>query len=98
MAMRGAMHQRSENRATGTCSVVGVCVKRPMTLTENAAVVEIDALELRERLEAGQASAFFDVRTPYERELASIVGSRLLDEARVQEIEALDRKTPLYFH
>lgn len=69
-----------------------------MTLTKIAAVVEIDPIEMREHLEAGQASAFFDVRTPYERELASIVGARLLDEAAVQHIESLDRDTPLYFH
>ena len=69
-----------------------------MTLTEIAAVVEIDPIEMREHLEAGRASAFFDVRTPHERALASIVGSRLLDQAMVQSIDALDRDTPLYFH
>lgn len=69
-----------------------------MTLTDLAAVVEIDPTEMREHLEAGRASEFFDVRTPHERELASIVGSRLLDQAMVQAIDGLDRETPLYFH
>lgn len=69
-----------------------------MTLTETTAVVEIDARELREHLEAGRASHFFDVRTPYERELASIVGARLLDQVTSQYIDTLERDTPLYFH
>ena len=69
-----------------------------MTLTDNTAVVEIGPIEMREHLEDGRASEFFDVRTPQERALASIVGARFLDEAAVRHIESLDRDTPLYFH
>jgi rhodanese-related sulfurtransferase len=61
-------------------------------------VIELGAIELRDRLEAGEFPEFFDVRTPGERELASIVGARLLTAETAAHIESLDRSTPLVFH
>jgi rhodanese-related sulfurtransferase len=60
-------------------------------------VIELSATELRERLEAGEFPEFFDVRTPGERELASIEGARLLDAVTAAHIDSLDRSTPLVF-
>lgn len=61
-------------------------------------VVEIAAKELKARLDSSEFVEFFDVRTPAERELARISGSRILDDAAVSHIESLDRATPLVFH
>lgn len=66
------------------------------------AVREISATELARRLavarEANETLQLLDVRTLEEREQARIAGARLLDEAVADELEALDRSTPLYFH
>ncbi len=63
-----------------------------------AKVVEIDAKELKARLDSQEFVHFFDVRTIEERELALISGTRLLDDAAVSHIESLDRGTALVFH
>ncbi len=63
-----------------------------------AKVVEIDAKELKARLDSQEFVHFFDVRTLEERELALISGTRLLDDAAVTHIESLDRGTALVFH
>lgn len=63
-----------------------------------AKVVEIEAKELKARLDSCEFVQFFDVRTPEERELALISGTRILDDAAVSHIESLDRGTPLVFH
>ena len=61
-------------------------------------VHEISAVELKRRLDAGELSRFYDVRTPGEYAVASIEGAQLVDAALAQQIEALPRDTPLVFH
>jgi monothiol glutaredoxin len=48
-------------------------------------------------MEAGTVTHLYDVRTPAERERASLAGSTLFDEAAVAQIEALDKSTPIAF-
>jgi monothiol glutaredoxin len=63
-----------------------------------SAVGQLTAHELKQRLDAGEKLAFFDVRTPEERAQAHIEGARLVDAEVAREIEKLDRDTPLVFH
>ncbi len=60
-------------------------------------VRQISALELKAMLDAGAPFEFVDVRTPEEREMACIAGSRLLDKAYGDHLLGLDRDTPLVF-
>ncbi len=60
-------------------------------------VRQISATELKALLDAGQPFEFVDVRTPDERELAVIPGSRLLDKAYGDHVLSLARDTPLVF-
>ena len=60
-------------------------------------IQQIGAPELRAMLDAGTPFQFVDVRTPGEREVASIAGSRLLDQAYHDELLQLDRNTPMVF-
>lgn len=53
--------------------------------------------ELKARMDRGEAREIFDVRTPQEREIASIDGSRLLDRPAQDHILGLPKSTPLYF-
>lgn len=59
-------------------------------------VKQIGPRDLKERMAAG-AVHLFDVRSPQEREIASIAPSVLLDEAARAGILALGRDTPLVF-
>ena len=52
---------------------------------------------LKAMLDEKKSFQFFDVRTPAEQERATL-GARLLDESAVQDLDALDRDTPLVFH
>jgi monothiol glutaredoxin len=61
-------------------------------------VRQIDAQELKRRLDAGEATHLYDVRGPDERALAHIEGARPLDPDTAAEIERLPRETALYFH
>ena len=61
-------------------------------------VIQIDASELKTKLDAGEIKALIDVRTPEERKIAHIEGSRLLDDATMQHISQLDVNTPIAFH
>lgn len=54
--------------------------------------------ELRARMDEGADFHLIDVRTPEERERASIRGARLLDDALRTELESLHRETTLVFH
>ncbi len=63
-----------------------------------ATVTEISPDELKAKLDAGEIKEFFDVRTPEEREIASIEGARLLDDEAFAYIESLDKSTPIAFH
>jgi monothiol glutaredoxin len=60
-------------------------------------VQQIGPGELHSRLEAGPVH-LYDVRSPQEREIASIAGSTLLDAAVRDQILGLPRDTPLVFH
>src|SRR5690606_23231242 len=52
--------------------------------------------QLKTKLDAGPIE-LFDVRTPREREIAHIEGSRLLDKQAQDHIMSLPKDTPLYF-
>ena len=52
---------------------------------------------LKQKLDAGEALTLVDVRTPREREIATIAGSKLLDDSTQAELEALDYSHPLVF-
>jgi monothiol glutaredoxin len=61
-------------------------------------VRSLSAEELKAKLDAGEKLELIDVRTPEEREIASIAGARLLDDGLLQELAGLDRDTTLVFH
>jgi len=60
-------------------------------------VRQINAHELKVLMASGTPFLLIDVRTERERAIASIEGSRLLDESSYAELAALDRNTPLVF-
>ena len=64
---------------------------------EGPKVRQLTPADLKAMIDQKKPFQFFDVRTPVEQERASL-GARLLDEAAVQDIDALDRDTPLVFH
>ena len=59
---------------------------------------EIPATALKAMLDRGDTFELIDVRTPAERELASIPGSRLLDQQAYDALLELDPETPIVFH
>jgi monothiol glutaredoxin len=65
---------------------------------ESPKVRQLAPAALKSMLDAGGPLEFFDVRTPSERELASIPGTRLLDDDALKHIDGLDKDTPLVFH
>jgi monothiol glutaredoxin len=65
---------------------------------ESPKVRQLSPGALKAMIDAGETFEFFDVRTPTERELASIPGTRLLDDDAVKHIEGLDKDVPLVFH
>lgn len=60
-------------------------------------VLPISATELKALADSGRYFVLVDVRTPQERVVARIEGSRLLDEASYPELMTLDRDAPLVF-
>ena len=64
---------------------------------EGPKVRQLTPAGLKAMIDEKKQFQFFDVRTPAEQERASL-GARLLDESAVQDIDALDRDTPLVFH
>ncbi len=62
-----------------------------------AAVKEIGATDLKQLLDTKQVTHFYDVRTPKERDQATL-GATLLDDAAMAAIHALPRDTPIAFH
>jgi monothiol glutaredoxin len=66
--------------------------------TSPARVRQITAQELKVLLDTTGPLELWDVRTPAERSIARIEGSRLLDREGMQHIEDLDRDTLLVFH
>ncbi|HEY6555782.1 MAG TPA: Grx4 family monothiol glutaredoxin [Polyangiaceae bacterium] len=61
-------------------------------------VRSLSAMELKAKLDAGDKLELIDVRTPEEREIASIEGARLLDDSLLQELSRADKDTTLVFH
>ncbi len=61
-------------------------------------VIGIRPAELKAKLDAGEIKELFDVRTPKERETASIPGSKLLDDEAVARLGQIDIKTPIAFY
>ncbi len=61
-------------------------------------VVQLTAAELKAKLDSGEIAEFVDVRTPDERDKASIAGSRLLDDAYMQHLSNLDSDTAVAFY
>jgi len=60
-------------------------------------VRQMTATELKAKLDSGEPFELIDVRTEWERNIARIERSRLLDAEYGAEILALDRRTPLVF-
>jgi monothiol glutaredoxin len=58
---------------------------------------QLSAPELHTLIESGTPFELVDVRTDWERALARIDGSRLLDQAYHDALLAMDRHTPLVF-
>jgi monothiol glutaredoxin len=65
---------------------------------ESPKVRQLSPDALKSMIDAGEPFEFFDVRTAAERDLASIPGTRLLDDNAVKHIEGLDKDVPLVFH
>ena len=61
-------------------------------------VRQMEAEQLAGLLRDGAALRLFDVRTPEERALAAIPGSRLLDAEMAAEVESLPKDAMLVFH
>ncbi len=67
---------------------------------EAKSVSSLSVLELQALIRAGEEFELIDVRSPEERELASIEGSRLLDRTTAAELEKLpaDHRVIFYCH
>jgi monothiol glutaredoxin len=63
-----------------------------------AQVRQMSVRELAQKLAAGERFGLFDVRTPEERAIAHIEGARLLDSNVAEQLERVDKNTPLVFH
>jgi monothiol glutaredoxin len=64
---------------------------------EGGKVRQLAPAGLKAMLDAKEKFEFFDVRTPEEQARASL-GARLLDDAALRDLEALDKDVPLVFH
>ena len=60
-------------------------------------VTQLAAPELKAMMDRGTPFELVDVRTPEERTVASLTGSRLLDQAYHDYLLGLDRDTPIVF-
>jgi monothiol glutaredoxin len=61
-------------------------------------VKQIPPIELKAWLDEGKPMKVYDVRTPEERQKASLPDTRLLDPAAMKELGALPKETVLVFH
>tara|TARA_R110000868_G_scaffold266593_1_gene525869 strand:- start:2 stop:622 length:621 start_codon:yes stop_codon:yes gene_type:complete len=61
-------------------------------------ITEIDGPELKARLASGDIEHFVDVRTVWERELAKLPSSFLLDDDSSAKLAGLDKDTPIAFY
>lgn len=62
-----------------------------------APIAQMSATDLKALRDAGESFLLVDVRTPGERAIARIEGSRLLDQALHDELMQLPRQTPIVF-
>ena len=70
----------------------------PMARDEHdSQIQQLSAVELKAMLDSGAPFELVDVRTPEEREIASIGGARLLDQAYHDVLLTLDRDTSVVF-
>ena len=60
-------------------------------------IQQLTAPELKAMIDGGATFEFVDVRNEWERDLARITGSRLLDQAYHDYLLTLDRRTTLVF-
>ena len=60
-------------------------------------VQPLSPADLKARLDRGEKLELVDVRTEYERAIAAIEGSVLLNDALHDRLMTLDRQTPLVF-
>jgi monothiol glutaredoxin len=67
------------------------------TAHELAPIRQLSAPDLKALLESGTAIELVDVRTEEERAMATIDGSRLLDQAYHDALLLRDRDTPIVF-
>ena len=72
-------------------------VSEDATIPEPPPIRQLSAPELKALLEGGTALELVDVRTPWERRLAKIDGSCLLDHSHHDTLIRLDRSTPIVF-
>ena len=68
-----------------------------MTADDSPSIRQLSAPELKSLIESGAPFELVDVRTDWERALARIEGSRLLDRACHEALLLLDRDTPIVF-
>jgi len=76
---------------------IDVCESNAAT-TPTPSITQLSAAEVKKMIDDGVEFEFYDVRTPEEREIASIEGARLLDDEAAKAIEALPRDVALVFH
>ncbi len=62
-----------------------------------AMVRQVSPKDLKAMLDAGKVKELYDVRTPKEREVATL-GGKLLDDGALAQIDKLPRDTPIAFH
>lgn len=80
--------------AAGPANEGGFTIENP---NAPAPIQQMTAGELKALLDSGQPFMLLDVRTPAERAIAAIDGSRLLDQALHDELMQGDRRAPLVF-
>ena len=66
-------------------------------LRPESRVQHLSATELKDRLDRGERIELIDVRTEFERAVASIESSQLLNDEVHERLLGLDRNTPLVF-
>jgi monothiol glutaredoxin len=67
------------------------------TTSEAPLVRQLSAAELKALIDGGTTFELVDVRTEWERSLAKIDGSHLLDQSHHDALLRLDRSTPIVF-
>lgn len=92
-----AMDRKSATRANGVTidfveSARGFKIDNP---NKPASVRPLAVQDYAAMRQAGKPHLLLDVRTPGERELASIAGSELLDDDMMERLMELDRATPI---